>query len=63
MADMIDDTDMAKRIRSNTISAYQLCATRNTLINQITAINTILNGIINETNKQIFEMGWAGGQK
>lgn len=60
MADMIDDMDMAKRIRSNTISAYQLCATRNTLINQITTINTILNGIINETNRQIFEMGWAG---
>lgn len=63
MADMIDDPDMAKRIRTNTISAYQLCATRKSLINQINAIETILKGIVEETNKTIFELGWAGGEK
>ncbi|HHW21220.1 glycosyltransferase family 2 protein [Thermodesulfovibrio thiophilus] len=63
MADMIDDIEMAKNIRNCVITSYQLCNTRNILLNQITAINTILKGVIDEANIPIFEPGWAGGQK
>ena len=63
MTDMIDDIDMAKKIRNATIATYQLCETRKNLINQINAVNTILQGIFNETNRPIFEMGWGGEKK
>ncbi len=60
MADMIDDLDMAKKIRNTTIAARQLCETRKNLINQINDLNKILVEIINETNKDVFPWGWGG---
>ncbi|GAB6183700.1 glycosyltransferase family 2 protein [Thermodesulfovibrio hydrogeniphilus] len=63
MADMIDDEGLAKQIKTTTNAARQLCKSRNILVNQIKEIDDVLNVILQETNKQIFNPGWAGGQK
>ncbi len=63
MADMIDDEGLAKKIKTTTNAVRQLCKTRNLLFSQLKEIENVLEGILQETNAPIFNMGWAGGQK
>jgi len=63
MTEMIDDEGLAEKVRATTLSVKRLCKLRNLLAEELKEIDTTLSKILEDTNKSIFELGWAGGQK
>lgn len=56
MAEMVDDMDTAKRIRNSVNSARRLCDMRINLKTQVSAIEQVLAGLANETNKPVLPL-------
>ncbi len=56
MAEMIDDADTAKNIRTRVASARKLCEIHGTVKNQLSDIEKTLAGIVNETNKPVLPL-------
>jgi glycosyltransferase involved in cell wall biosynthesis len=56
IAEMIDDQDIAKRIRSSVYSARKLCETRTNLKAQLAGLDQCLANIANETNKPVLPL-------
>jgi abequosyltransferase len=57
MADMIEEDDMAKMIRSSVASAKSLCELRREMQKNVSGIERVLSGLANEFNKSCLSIG------
>jgi hypothetical protein len=57
MAEMVDDADVRKSIRTRCLAARSMCSNRKALLAQLKQTDESLSVLINETNRPVLPLG------